>query len=287
MPLTQGQAQLNGILTLGLGTEYHLIATDFFSWPSNRSSRTPAPTQSGWVFDPIDLFSGRTASVEIIIKAVDRPLLSAMRELSEACTQVTEGQMLTLDMFLPHDDGPKRLTGRVRDLAFPEYDRKTYGSSTLAIMIFETELPHATSIAENSRESSLAVSSGGHTFNATFNQVFGASGSGGSFQINNAGNTPSSPIFRINGPVTNPRIFHQDLDRGITFNIVIAASDFLLIDVRNSEILLNGTASRYFTLTNSSRWFNLSPGVNNLFYSADTYDADATLTTLWYDAYRV
>ena len=282
MSVIEGQIQLRD-LVMGKNTDYHLLRTNFFGWPANRAERIPEPNQNGWRFNTKDLFAGKTVEIEMLIKSADLP--AAMRALSKAAHITESDETISLLVHWTLDDTPKRLVGRVRNLDFPSYDRKTFSSATECTLIFEAELPGFTGISEQSKTVLLPVASGGHTFDVTFPMSFGSVGSGGSFTVENQGNMPYQPRFRIDGPVVNPRITHQDQEKSLEFDITLSASDWLEIDARESEVLLNGTASRYYTLTNTSRWFTIDSGVNNLFYSASGYDPSSLLTTYWYDYY--
>lgn len=88
--------------------------------------------------------------------------------------------------------------------------------------------------------------------------------SDGSVQINNGGNKPTGATITIYGPIRNPAVVHDASGRQISFDIELTTDQYLTIDLRNRTVLLNGTANRRYTLLNTSRWFLLSPGMNNL-----------------------
>jgi hypothetical protein len=64
--------------------------------------------------------------------------------------------------------------------------------------------------------------------------------------------------------VTNPGVEHIESGSTLRFNIIINRGSFLDIDLRNKTVVLDGSASRRFTLDPSSRWFSLQPGNNNI-----------------------
>lgn len=115
----------------------------------------------------------------------------------------------------------------------------------------------------------VQAASGGVTFPVTFPITFvTGGGSSGVVTVVNIGNAPSPPTFRINGPVTNPTIRNETLDRALELELDIVAGDYVDIDVAARSVLLNGTANRYSSLT-SPQWWELAPGANAVRYSAD------------------
>lgn len=284
MAITEGQIQI-GSLVMGRGTDYHVLKTDIFSWPSNRANRRAAQTQSGWDFDAYDLFTGRVLDFDILINSAN--LLSAMRALSLAALTTEENGFINLDVWLPHDTKARRAIGRTRNIAFPSFDRKIYSRSTECVFTFETELACLVSTNEKTASVGLPTTAGGHVYPATYPRLYGDTGEGGFINPANDGDFPFEPTFRINGPVTNPRITHQDLDRKLEFNITIADGSYLEVNVRDAEVLLNGTASRYGTLTNDSEWFPIMPGTNSLYYGASAFEAGSSLVVTWRDGFLV
>lgn len=109
-------------------------------------------------------------------------------------------------------------------------------------------------------------------------------GSTGMLIATNAGTYPTEPIITITGPVSNPNIEHTDSGRQLRMIIDLAASDTLVIDVRNKVILLGGTAPRD-CLAFGSAWFSLEPGPNAIRYNAQAYNAASTMTVTWRSAW--
>jgi phage-related protein len=105
---------------------------------------------------------------------------------------------------------------------------------------------------------------------------YGPIGAPNFVSIVNEGNYKSSPIIRVFGPVTNPRIELVDWDgktsedpiEEMSFVITLQAGEFLEINVKEKTVLLNGMTSRRGTMTFQSDWFMLRPGMNTLQYTA-------------------
>lgn len=93
--------------------------------------------------------------------------------------------------------------------------------------------------------------------------------------------------IRLDGPLTNPTILHQEQERTLAFTanggLVIATGEYVLIDSQARSVLLNGTADRRSNLAGGSSWFSLDPGANSIGFTADS--GDGTLTLTWRDTY--
>ena len=68
MTITQvGQFEIGGLL-MGPGTDYTVLAARLHDWPANRAERRLRANTSGAFFDTEDLFSYKTAYLQILIK---------------------------------------------------------------------------------------------------------------------------------------------------------------------------------------------------------------------------
>lgn len=113
----------------------------------------------------------------------------------------------------------------------------------------------------------LPPSYAGLTFPITFPLSFGAvTGSGsGSVTINQRGDYDETPaVLTFVGPVINPSATHVQTGRGLYFALTLNAGESLVVDLGAQTALLNGSASRVFTLTSASAWFMLLPGLNEI-----------------------
>ena len=144
--------------------------------------------------------------------------------------------------------------------------------------------PRLYAATESSTGSTLPTAAGGMQFNEVPNITFGAAASGGSDQLTNAGTFKTSPVLKIVGPITDPIVTNTTTDKIFAWQGTVAAGTFLLVDMNNRTVLLNGTASRYNGLTASSQFWDLEPGVNDITFRAAAFTA-ATLTTTWRSAW--
>jgi len=110
--------------------------------------------------------------------------------------------------------------------------------------------------------------------------TFGAVSTGGALNLANNGNFFSNHPITIEGPVTNPRVESLTQGKTLAMDIVLGVGETLVLDAESRTVLLNGTASRYNTLTTESEWFDLQPGNNEVRFQAATPTA-ATMTITW------
>lgn len=103
--------------------------------------------------------------------------------------------------------------------------------------------------------------------------------------VTNTGNRPSPPVFTINGPVTNPRILNDTMNKEMQFNIILATGETLVVDPRNKTVKLNGSVNRRNTLL-APTWFYLAQGANSIRYRAESSDPASSLSILFRPAWR-
>lgn len=128
--------------------------------------------------------------------------------------------------------------------------------------------------------------SGGRTYPrgydiATDNlREYGTPGTPNEVQMVNLGNYPSPPLIRISGPVTNPAIVIAETGENMQFVTTLREGEYLDVDVKEKTVLLNGAISRRGTMTFSSEWLVLRPGVNTLRYTALSAPGNTTTVTV-------
>ncbi|MFC4006653.1 hypothetical protein ACFOY2_05435 [Nonomuraea purpurea] len=86
----------------------------------------------------------------------------------------------------------------------------------------------------------------------------------------NIGNASTYPLIRLEGPVTNPVLVNQTLNRTIRFNISINDGDLLAIDTKNATVTAAGE-NQMSTLAGNSvpvGDFVLQAGPNTIAFSA-------------------
>lgn len=200
---------------------------------------------------------------------------AAYRALVDSVIAATIVQPVELPLYLY---GSTRLVNcRARRRSIPydaEYLRRA-GEATIEFVATDPRIYDAT-LTQFTQ--AVAVAGSGRTYNRTYNMTYGAvAGSSGTFAVTNAGTFPTRGTVRITGPVDTPRFEAIDQGKVIQLAISLTAGDYIDIDMAAKSITLNGTASRYSTMTTNSAWFEILPGVNNLRYAADTTSVGSAL----------
>ena len=144
--------------------------------------------------------------------------------------------------------------------------------------------PRLYALTESSTIISLPTTSGGLTFSVTPNLTFGSVSTGGEADLSNAGTFQTGPVVKITGPVTDPSLENVTTGKTWDYTGTIASGDYLLVDMEDRTVLLNGTASRYSNLTASSEFWDLEPGTNTIQFRAAAYTA-STATVTWRSAW--
>lgn len=193
-------------------------------------------------------------------------------------------QELPLSFRIPGvgGDDTKVINARLRRIAAVVNRRWAVYAPELVVEFFATD-PRIYGLAQ-SLVANLPTASGGATFDATFGWTFGTVVGGGALEATNSGTFATPVQFRINGPVTDPVIENATQDKRLAFSTTLATGEFLDIDTDLRTVLLNGTASRYSTLINTSTWFDLQPGINEIHFVAAANSA-ATLSATWKSAW--
>jgi hypothetical protein len=146
-------------------------------------------------------------------------------------------------------------------------EARRYGVTDIQFMC-QAEDPriYDTALQEYEIAAGLNITTG-VAFPLAFDFGFGAVVSPDGTTIINSGNRPAPAVITIPGPVTNPIIYNDTYSNALEFEIVVGASDYLVIDLLNRTVKINGTASRRGALINPD-WFYLEPGDNFLRYRA-------------------
>jgi hypothetical protein len=144
--------------------------------------------------------------------------------------------------------------------------------------------PRLYALTEGSQTILLPSASGGMEFNEVPNITFGTTGTGGEQTLNNAGTFSTAPVFKLTGPVTDPRLINVTSDETFHWEGTVPTGSYLSVDMENRTVLLNGTSSRYNGLTSLSTFWELAPGDNSIQYRAAAYTA-STAVASWRSAW--
>lgn len=140
------------------------------------------------------------------------------------------------------------------------------------------------SAIEHALETGLPVSTGGLTVPHTVPFSVDSVSISGTVEVFNAGNAATAPRLIVYGPVDTPRITNVTTGQALVANLVLAAGEYLDIDLEAHSAMIGGTASRRGFI--SGQWWELAPGNNTIAFNAPVYQADAAVQIIWRDAWK-
>jgi hypothetical protein len=118
----------------------------------------------------------------------------------------------------------------------------------------------------------------GMSWPASWPWTFGAS-TGGTISLNNTGSYPARPVFVLQGPLSYPTISNQNTGQFMKLNIVLGATDVVVVDTQAGVVTLNGTSNRNNTVLVGSSFFACAPGATTIgFASGDSVAVAGTLS---------
>lgn len=184
----------------------------------------------------------------------------------------------TVELPMYFHNSTRLLYGRCRRRSIP-YDCGHQDYANVATLEVIASDPRIYDAAATNPTTGMAQSSGGLVFPFVFPFTFGTAGAGGQVTVVNTGTVAVRPVLTVTGPVDTPILENVTAGKKLRFNIVLASTDTLTVDLDARTVLLNGTASRRSALTPDSQWWELAVGSTTIRYSnAGTYQAASSLS---------
>jgi hypothetical protein len=250
--------------------------------PAPRIERVVRPRRHGEVDPYRTWLPARTVDLKGLVEAPDHAGLAAAGDRFAGL--LAHGYLATLVVDEDGDvrqadtrlaDAPEfvmihpRLATWTLPLLMPDPLRYAAGTGTIAT----TSLPAA--------EVGLVVP-------ITVPLVISVGGTSGRVVLDNLGTAPTTPSFRITGPVVNPRIEHATTGAVLAFVTALGASDYIDVYPATGEVLLNGAENARGALAvGSSPVTSISfpVGSNEVYYRALSSSGGSTLTVSFRSAY--
>jgi phage-related protein len=290
--LEDGQHQLGSVL-IGRGTSVVIAAVEGLGQPPLRTQDQEPAGEDGLWLGP-DYYSGRTLRIDAAIKTPGNQAtaLNVLAQLQDKADTpaVRGGGGSTMDLRLKFPGRPARVVrGRLRKLA-ADLSKSIHGWIPLDIEfqaqdhLYYADEPDTTSMPLGS------LTQGGMTFPLMFPFTIAgdpsAVGRPGFLQVD--GTAATWPVLRINGPCANPTITHINSGRTLTVQTSLSAGEWVEIDTRpgwRSVLRENGGGA---PLAPASRidQFVLTPGLNELRWSATDPTLTSTLAVTWWPAFK-
>lgn len=290
--LEDGQHQLGTVL-IGRGTTVTIAAIEGLGQPSLRTADVePAGSDGLWL--GADYYSGRTLHIDAGIKTPGDPqaVLDKLAELQadadNTAVRGSGGTTMHLRLKFPGRD-TRVLRGRLRKLE-PDLTKYRHGWAPLDIEFQATDyLYYADEPATTSIPLGL-LTTGGLTFPLTFPLLIdgdpAAVGRPGYLTVD--GTASTWPVLRVTGPCSNPTITHVSSGRSLTVQTTLAAGEWVELDTRPGwrTVLRNNGGGAPLTPTSRIDLFQLTPGINELRWTATDPTLTSTLAVTWWPAWK-
>lgn len=272
-----GLGSFNG-LSWGLGTKYQIIGVKGIEDLPPVSASDQSKAQTDGSFRGQDELDERTIMLDFLLQGTNNADYTAL----VAAFNVAFKRSFVNDLPLLWADNSRLIncTCRGRNHDYDTSWQATWGKVHVLLvasdpLIYENVL--------NSTTLNIPAASGGLSWPLSWPLSWGSAVSG-SANFVNSGTETTYPVITFNGPLTNPSMIKNSPApaQSLTFNIVLAGGDTLVVDTAAKTITLNGTANRYSSLV-SSQWFGLDPGTSQLSFGALAGSGSATVT--WRNAF--
>jgi len=271
--LAEGDAELTqGLNSISLGdrntpsNEYKILAMNVLGFPQMETQDTKIIGRDGSIFSTRDRYVSRSAVLDILIKPSDGLMSTAYtryQDLAQVAAIWDAGVTQILDVWLPGDTAPKRLTGRVRGLTAPDFGRGGARSVILVSLRFDANRAVMTGTSVNSQ----TISDGSTVF------------------ITNAGTGAAYPTFSLSTPTNGGTVTIHNTTTGEKIVLTDgSATETIVIDVENATATGSSGTDFYPNVDQSqTTWFRIVPGSNSISYTAP--GTGSVLTVQWYDSW--
>ncbi|MER6092457.1 phage distal tail protein [Streptomyces bluensis] len=286
------QHQLGSVL-IGAGTLVTIRTIEGLGQPPLRTADVEPPGEDGlWL--GTDYYSGRTLRIDAAItKSGDfAGVLDQLAALQDdADTAAVRGQGgTTMDLRLKFPGRQTRVVhGRLRKMN-PDVTQGIHGYIPLDV---EFQAQDHLYYADEPDSASMPLGSlteGGITFALMFPFTIAGEASAiarpGYLQVD--GTASTWPVLRVTGPCANPSIVHVGSGRTLTVQTTLTAGEWVEIDTRPGwrTVLRENGGSAPLAPTSRIDEFVLTPGLNEIRWSATDPTLTSTLAVTWWPAYK-
>ncbi|WP_405889475.1 phage tail family protein [Streptomyces sp. NBC_00133] len=288
------QIEFAGIL-MGPGTPYLVSDVVGLGAPELRTQDVDNPVDDG-AYPGVDYYGRRVVRIEASIRTPGDPAAAtdALARLHEAAgvpsVRKAAGALAVLRLKWPGRD-VRRLYGRVRRADAISTAQSIHGWIPLELEFNATD-PRFHDDVQQSLILPLDISQNVPGFRAPLTAPITTGVSNPSARpgwLTNLGDLNAHPTLRIDGPVTNPRVWLVETGRSLELSLTLGAGEFVEIDTRPGTrwVLRNGSGNASSALSTSSRLdlFQIRPGRSELRWTATDYTNTSRLAISWRDAY--
>ncbi len=273
------ELEYNGVVTGDTNT-IHVRQIDIFSGAEVRQKSLNRPLDHG-AFATDAFYGPRTVRVEFEVWGTSEATLATNLDKALELTVLTETDE-PLVVQLP-SFGKFRFEGRcIRRASSPVNHDYQLGYFVTFICDYFVPDPRILGNTLNSSVLTKTTASGNLTYNLTYNLNYGSSGTSGT-NINNAGMFEARPTVTVNGPFTSFNLENVTQGKKLEFSDGPDAGQNVVIDFYARTVFLNGTASRYNWVKDSTQWWTLQPGNNEIRLNGSS-TGTPTATIEWRDS---
>jgi hypothetical protein len=283
MPLLDNQFQIRD-LVLGPGTHYRVLDS---TNPFQRQARSTGSGPRAWAHGSwagSEWYDEVVIPIRIvIIEDENNSWLDLHFALSDAFRPIEDGG--DVDLRFAFDGREFLMRGRPRECR-PAMDLIGTGAAFVECIFVATDPFIYDGNLSEVVDITLPEYVGGFTLPVTVPFVVSGTTVGGEASLTSTGTREASLVFRIDGPVPNPKIILERNDgriQTLTFNLTLQDNEYLIVDTAARSVLLNGTTSRRGqTATEPAGEFPmLPPGTSVVRFRADDNNQDARLSVSW------
>lgn len=281
-----GQVQY-GSLLLGAGTPYRWRdATGWEDLPGVDSGDVPRSDAHG-SFPGVLLAQSRTIGLTGLVIRAPRDRIGAVVGALNAGTAPRADEIPFVAWL--DDRGPLLVYARAVRRSIPVGPGYRLGTIVGGAVEWVATDSRRYGLAEQSVAATLPTAEPGLSWPMAWPLNFGAPGSSGALVAVNTGDAETHPVIEFRGPVTTPALTNINTGDVLEYDIPLASGDVLTVDTRAGTVLLNGGASRLYSVSSRSvpeQTFTLAPGVTNLsFRAGPDSEPTATATVRFRSAY--
>ncbi|MFD3456832.1 hypothetical protein ACFWVC_32235 [Streptomyces sp. NPDC058691] len=289
------QFDVGGGLVIGSGTLLPVGEVTGFGAPELRTADVDNPTDDGG-FPGVDLYGTRAVTIEAGIRTPDDPaaaldLLARLQQVTDVDgIRRTAGALAVLRVKWPGRD-VKRLYGRWRRVEAVTMAQAVYGWIPLTLDFAALD-PRWHADDSQALVLPLDISNDDEGFTAPVTAPITTGVSNPDERpgwVVNNGDKAGWPSVRIDGPVTNPKVWVVETGRYLQLQITLGAGEWIDIDTRPGTrwVLRNGSGNAATALTSGSRMdlFQIPPKRSEIRWTATDYTNTCRLTLSWRDAY--
>jgi hypothetical protein len=269
----------------GAGSPFQIISVDGLAGvPSLRVQDDNRGYNDG-ALTGRDFYNGRTLVFTIHVFAGDGNSAHQNLQLLQDYLKPQQTGTTSLQFQLSVDDTEKLISGRVRSRTIsidPEY---TYGYIRSQVSFFCPDPRYYDNVLQALNLSPTGVING-RTYNRVYDLNFGGGTQANFGTITNSGWMYTSPVATIQGPIIDPIFGCVETGQYVGLNVTLTALDFLVIDLNEKIVTLNGSPARNL-VTTDSQWFTVAANSSVTVYLDGTgITAGTTAVTVnWRNAY--